>query len=149
MFESHIYAYGKHGFSTGEAHLNSGKMCSRVPNWVPDSIAWLGDVFGILTPDGFGEPACPGKVSGDWEEHLSVDCTIGHLRRQSEEVQQLLSGIFQVIHEALSERGMHDLDGSPLLSRIKLLDLLVLIGLTAKEIGQLDASLRQHPNVRR
>lgn len=70
MFESHIYAYGTHGFSTGETYLNAAKMCSRVPNWVQDSIEWLEDVFGSLLPDGFSSPACPGKVSGDWEKNL-------------------------------------------------------------------------------
>lgn len=45
-FESHIYAYGPHGFSTGEKVLNTAECCSRIANWVPDSIEWLVDVFG-------------------------------------------------------------------------------------------------------
>lgn len=47
-FESHIYAYGPHGFSTGEKSLNSAEMSSRVINWVQDSIEWLADEFDVF-----------------------------------------------------------------------------------------------------
>ena len=42
-FESHIYAYGPHGFSTCDSPVQykDTLVCSRVPWWVPDSIAWL------------------------------------------------------------------------------------------------------------
>ena len=47
-FESHIYAYGPHGFSTGDSSVQfrESEMCSRVPQWVEDSIGWLRDMFG-------------------------------------------------------------------------------------------------------
>jgi acetyl esterase/lipase len=58
-FESHIYAFGPHGFSV----CNSSVMgpdetyCSRMPGWVPDSVAWLKDVFGDFGSGAMGAPA--------------------------------------------------------------------------------------------
>jgi acetyl esterase/lipase len=50
-FESHIYGYGPHGFSSCKSVvINSDTpFCNRVPNWVDDSIEWLKDVFGDFT----------------------------------------------------------------------------------------------------
>lgn len=47
-FESHIYAYGPHGFSTCDSSVQSRDtmVCERIPNWVTDSIGWLRDVLG-------------------------------------------------------------------------------------------------------
>ena len=52
-FESHIYSVGGHGFSTAEKWIWSGKTCERTRNWVADSIGWLAEQFGALTPHGF------------------------------------------------------------------------------------------------
>lgn len=53
-FESHIYGYGPHGFSSCKSVvINSDTpFCNRVPNWVDDSIEWLKDVFGDFTLEG-------------------------------------------------------------------------------------------------
>ena len=47
-FESHIYAYGPHGFSTGDESIQTREsaFCPRIPNWVKDSIGFLKDVMG-------------------------------------------------------------------------------------------------------
>lgn len=52
-FESHIYAYGPHGFSTGETSLQNPEiaLCPRAKNWVSDSIGWLRDTLGDFGPD--------------------------------------------------------------------------------------------------
>ena len=55
-FESHIYAYGGHGFGSGVANIAGTGVCRRVHNWVMDSVGWLEDVFGVLTPEGVVEP---------------------------------------------------------------------------------------------
>lgn len=80
-FESHIYAYGPHGFSTGDTAIQdpSSGLCPRARNWVQDSIGWLRDIFGDFGPDGFTAPACGRYASHDYDPVLSVDCTIGHL----------------------------------------------------------------------
>ena len=59
-FESHIYAYGPHGFSTGDTSVQSRdiSICGRVPNWVEDSIGWLRDVLGDFGENGMMEPVC-------------------------------------------------------------------------------------------
>ena len=48
-YESHIYSYGAHGFSTGDpAVLKPGQeICSRVPRWVEDSVEWLNEVLEV------------------------------------------------------------------------------------------------------
>ena len=85
-FESHIYAYGPHGFSTGDESIQTREsaFCPRIPNWVKDSIGFLKDVMGefyvgtaenkVLT-----EPKCKAHVSDDGAAWLSLDCTIGRL----------------------------------------------------------------------
>lgn len=47
-FESHIYSYGPHGFSTCDSSLMTPNMqiSNRGPGWVNDSIEWLKEVFG-------------------------------------------------------------------------------------------------------
>lgn len=85
-FESHIYAYGPHGFSTGDTSIQDAAsgLCPRAKNWVPDSIGWLRDMFGDFGSNGMTEPACKPHVNGNAEEYLSVDCTIGHLLNDPE-----------------------------------------------------------------
>ena len=41
-YEAHIYGYALHGFSIGKRiHGNNPVFCSRVGNWVMDSLEWL------------------------------------------------------------------------------------------------------------
>lgn len=81
-YESHIYAYGPHGFSTCDSSVHDMRtpICDRVPNWAADSIGWLRDVLGDFGDGRMTEPKCPAHVNGDWEEYLSVDCSVGHLQ---------------------------------------------------------------------
>ncbi|MBR3840467.1 MAG: alpha/beta hydrolase [Erysipelotrichales bacterium] len=80
-YESHIYAYGPHGFSTcNTAVLNPSTIISdRVPHWVDDSIGWLKDVFGDFSNNGLTKPVCPRYSTFDYDEYLSLECTIAHL----------------------------------------------------------------------
>ncbi|WP_039832174.1 alpha/beta hydrolase family protein, partial [Paenibacillus sonchi] len=148
MFESHIYAYGMHGFSTGESYLNPNKNCNRVSHWVQDSIEWLKDVFGTLQADGLGAPACSGKVSGDWDEMLSADCTMAHLRKQPVEVQQLLTEVIAVLDAIVAQKTGKGLNMTPFFKNIKLRDLMTMIGQPESAIEQIDAALQQRSNVR-
>lgn len=149
MFESHIYAYGQHGFSTGEAHINTNRICSRVPHWVGDSIAWLGDMFGTLTPAGMTEPSCSAKFSDDREAFLSVDCTFGHLTKQTGMAEMVLKDVL-----AQLRGGMEQIYG-PMVEYIidfvqlfKLRELLVIGNVPQESINDLDAALRQISNQR-
>ena len=104
-FESHIYAYGGHGFSTGEDWINMGSVCPRLPRWVPDSIEWLGETMGRLTPKGFTEPENKGAMNADFAPILSVECTISHLNRQSEAAKTVLAPMFAGIEAVAKARG--------------------------------------------
>lgn len=45
-YEAHIYGYALHGFSVGEPAGAVGPLfCSRVGNWVQDSLAWLDELI--------------------------------------------------------------------------------------------------------
>jgi len=78
-FESHIYAFGPHGFSTADSSVQSRDtvMCERTPNWVEDSIGWLRDMLGDFGEGCMTEPVCKKHASDDGEAFLSLDCTIG------------------------------------------------------------------------
>lgn len=45
-FESHIYSFGDHGFSTAEPYLLLKPTCKRTHNWVDDSLSWLNEQLG-------------------------------------------------------------------------------------------------------
>ena len=103
-FESHIYSYGGHGFSTGEDWINTNSVCPRLPRWVPDSIEWLGEVMGKLTRGGFTEPVTAISMNGDYAPVLSVDCTLAHLRKQSEDAKAVLAPMFKGIEAVAAVR---------------------------------------------
>lgn len=109
-FESHIYSYGGHGFSTGEDWINTNSVCPRLPRWVPDSIEWLGEVMGKLTRGGFTEPTAAISMNGNFAPVLSVECTLSHLRRQSEEAKAVLAPLFAAI-EAVAKTRQFSVEG--------------------------------------
>lgn len=77
-FESHIYAYGPHGFSTCDSSIQKKDtvICTRVPHWVEDSISWLLDVLGEFGDGCMTEPVCASHVNDDHKEFLTVNCTV-------------------------------------------------------------------------
>ena len=64
-FESHIYAFGPHGFSTADTSVQSRDtiLCERTPDWVKDSIGWLRDMLGDFGEGCMTEPACKRHAS--------------------------------------------------------------------------------------
>ena len=80
-FESHIYANGPHGLTTGDPSVNRQAFSARYANWVEDSIAWLEDVLGGFGSEGLTAPRFGARVNGNREETLNLDCTIGYLLR--------------------------------------------------------------------
>ena len=83
-FESHIYANGPHGLSTGDSSLNHLPFSSRYPAWVQDSIAWLEDVLGGIRSSGLTDPRFGPKINGNREKTLNLDCTIAYLAEHPE-----------------------------------------------------------------
>lgn len=104
-FESRIYSYGGHGFSTAEDWIINNGLSSRVPNWVEDSIGWLKENLGTLTMKGFTEPNIAVSKNGDTAPVLSVACSLNHIRKQSEEVIEILKPMFDGIKAVADARG--------------------------------------------
>lgn len=109
-FESHIYSYGGHGFSTAEDWIITNSVSTRVPNWVDDSIGWLHELQGKLTRDGFTEPTVEPSMNADAAPVLSVACSLTHLRKQSEEAKAVLKPMFDGIQAVAKARG-YSLEG--------------------------------------
>lgn len=145
QFESHIYAYGGHGFSTGDTSVNGTDLCRRVPNWTKDSAGWLEDVFGKLTFNGLEKPVCAPKINDDSEPMLSVDCTFGHLRKQ-EAAQNLLTEFYAALNALIQV----EFGGSSLildaLGVVKMRDFMKMLGQEEESIQKMDAALNQIPN---
>ena len=80
-FESHIYSNGPHGFSLGDASVGMSPqtVCSRVPHWVADSLEWLKDVLGDFGDGQMTEPRFGGRINGNHDPYLNIDCTLGFL----------------------------------------------------------------------
>ncbi len=146
-FESHVYAFGGHGFSTGEDSLGITKMCSRLPHWVQDSIEWLGDIFGKFGDKAMTHPACPGKVGFDREPKLSVYCTVGHLKKQSPETQAMLAPVFVQLDAVIASYKEKGMDISGYVQNERLQDLLQIIKVPQEQINQLDSGLTQIANI--
>lgn len=106
-FESHIYAYGGHGFSTATEWLRTSTAPERLQDWVGHSVAWLEDIMGGLTNTGFTEPKLAVSKNGDNVPVLSVACTLKHIRRQNEQAQALLRPLYERMEAIAKQRGYH------------------------------------------
>lgn len=104
-FESRIYSYGGHGFSTGEDWILNNSCSPRLPDWVDDSIGWLKETLGTLTMKGFSEPNIAVSKNGDTAPVLSVMCTLNHIRRQSGEAISVLKPLFDGMQAVAGARG--------------------------------------------
>lgn len=147
MFESHIYSYGNHGFSTGETYLNSFNFTPRAKNWVQDSIDWLNEVFGTFTFFGYKQPAFKRAINGNREPYLSIDCTLNHIRKQSEEVQALLKDVyaaFQIILKKLNITSESMIENIG--NQYKIRDILKMINMPEENIVKLDCALQKIKN---
>ena len=104
-FESRIYSYGGHGFSTGEDWIINNSLSSRIPDWVDDSIGWLKETLGTLTMKGFSEPNIAVSKNGDNAPVLSVMCSLAHIRKQSADAISVLKPLFDGMRAVADARG--------------------------------------------
>lgn len=104
-FESRIYSYGGHGFSTGEDWIINNSLSSRIPDWVDDSIGWLKETLGTLTMKGFSEPNIAVSKNGDNAPVLSVMCSLAHIRKQSADAIAVLKPLFAGMRAVADARG--------------------------------------------
>lgn len=68
-FESHICAYGPHGYSVADSAIQSPDtvMSPRLGDWVQDSIAWLKETLGDFGTQGLTAPAYQWHMTDDRE----------------------------------------------------------------------------------
>ena len=145
-FESHIYSYGGHGFSTGEDWINTNSVCPRLPRWVPDSIEWLGEVMGKLTRGGFTEPVSAGSMNSNFAPVLSVDCTLSHLRKQSEAAQTVLAPMYAAI-EAVAKARQFSVEGlMAAVGNNTAREIMEMVQIPAETITAIDRALHQMVN---
>lgn len=137
-FESHIYGYGPHGFSTCEAAIQPQEvLCGRTAAWCADSIGWLKDLFGDFEDGGLSAPKMSAKLPGDWAETLSIDCTMGHLMAHpagSQLLAPLMAGA--------DTQGYGPQD----ISSLTLRQVLSVLPVTPEQVQALDNALSRIPN---
>lgn len=148
-FESHIYSFGGHGFSTAEAHVSQSFCCGRVKNWVDDSIEWLGEIWGVLTSKGFTQPVCRRLVNADCCDNLSLDCTIRHLKKQNEEVQMLLKDYYMTIDAVVGAKFQNIESAVQIVDGFRLSDVLEMLQTPGEVLMQLDKALGEITNDKR
>lgn len=139
-FESHIYGHGPHGFSVANSGIHNPKkpICNRVHHWVEDSIEWLKDILGDFGADGkMTEPACKRYFTGDYDEYLSVNCTIGHLI-ENEEARKLVETVFA---------GMDmDSEKARAVYGVQIKGIMGFMKMPQQVVAELDEKLRKIPN---
>jgi Esterase/lipase len=104
-FESHIYSFGGHGFSTAEDCVLTNSVSERVPNWIPNSIGWLNEIMGKLTRAGFTEPNMAVSKNGNTAPILAVTCSLNHILKQNAEVQSVLEPFFDRVKQVCDKSG--------------------------------------------
>ena len=145
-FESHTYSYGGHGFSTAEEWINTNRVSRRVPNWVPDSIGWLEELFGTLTSKGFVEPDIKISMNANNAPVLSVECTLGHIRKQPDAVQAILHPLFAGIKAVAEARGFAEEGLMAAVSGNTVRELMEMVQVPDEAILKIDKALHEIAN---
>lgn len=146
-FESHIYSYGNHGFSTADEMINNVPITPRAQKWVDDAIGWLNEYFGKFTFFGYEKPKFGRLVNADNCEYLSAECTLGYLRKQPENVQNILKPVYTEFDKLLVKRGFTSEKAIDIIGRqFKLTDILKMLNVEESEKQRLDDELRKIKN---
>lgn len=145
-FESHIYSYGGHGFSTAEDWVINNSRSARVPDWVESSVGWLKETLGTLTMKGFSEPNIAVSKNGDTAPVLSVMCTLNHIRKQSGEAQAVLKPLYDGMQAVADARGyaMEGLMAS--VGNCTVRELMEMVQIDADAISEIDRALHSIVN---
>ena len=153
VFESHIYAYGPHGFSSGDSSIIDPmqKMCKRTSNWVNDSIEFLKDVMGDFSAEGMTEPVCGQFISEDYAKFLSAECTIRKVMTDPEAaivVKEIIQKIFDAITKADKFAGSDKSVLWNMVETLKVREFMQMGQISPEIIGEIDSKLRKVPNNR-
>lgn len=145
-FESHIYSYGGHGFSTADDWIINNSLSSRTPHWVDDSIGWLKETLGTLTMKGFSEPNIAVSKNGDTAPVLSVMCTLNHIRKQSADAISLLKPLFDGM-QAVADARDFSMEGlMAAVGNNTLRELMEMVQVDGATIQEIDKSLHSMVN---
>ena len=145
-FESRIYSYGGHGFSTGEDWIINNSLSPRIPHWVDDSIGWLKETLGTLTMKGISEPNIAVSKNGDTAPVLSVMCTLNHIRRQSAEAVSVLKPLFDGLQAVADARG-YSMEGlMAAIGNNTLRELMEMVQVDGETIQEIDKTLHSMVN---
>ena len=149
-FECHIYAYGPHGFSSGDPSVQSLETIfpRRAENWVDDSIAWLRDLFGDFGPQGMTAPVLRAHVNDDAMAWLSLDCSIARIFGNPE-ARNVLASTIEKMREKITpftpEMSFEDMMQA--LGKMTLRELLAERCIDTDSFDRLNAELGQIPNI--
>ena len=146
-FESHIYSYGGHGFSTGEGWIVTNSVSERVPHCVADSIGWLGEIMGELTREGFTEPALAISQNPDDAPILAVGCSLKHVMAQEGRVQEILKPLYERMEAIAKERGFSYDRLLEAVGKSPIRELMETCGMTQEEIAETNRLLHGCVNV--
>lgn len=148
MFELHVYSYGGHGFTTALPHLVNTAISRRARNWVEDSIGFLEEVWGQFNAAGFTDPEISRTVNGNYEDRLSVNCTLLYLEQQGDSVRELLRELLADVNTQLKGKGFEGNAAILLKSIFTLKSLLEMLQIPTEKVKALDIALKAIPNKR-
>lgn len=159
-FESHIYAYAPHGFSTCDTSVQNknARICNRVPQWVGDSVEWLKDVLGDYGNQTMTEPVCKKHINGNYKEYLHAGCTLGYLwgKESSRHLMEpfaawleankevVAAGISPALYEKTVKQGLMGLLITIASRTVE--EILRYGGVHEEEIRRMDEELKKIPN---
>lgn len=143
-FESHIYAYGPHGFSLADTAIQSPDtiMCKRIPEWVDDSVMWLKETLGDYSQNGFTKPIYRKHMTDDEEEYYSIYCSLPYLM-MNEKTKNIVNARVQ---QMASFIGAHEVTSQSLsqsLGIMTMFDLMTIMQESEHEIIDIDIQLRK------
>lgn len=152
-FESHIYGYGPHGFSTADSSVQGqDNLCPRASKWAEDSIAWLKEIFGDFADGALGSPKCPARINDNHLPYYTVNCSFGHLM-DDPCVMKVLEPMMQEMRRRTAQQyadnpmasGEAEMDPGMLamMRGMTLRDMLAFGQAPAQMVDALDAQLRQ------
>ncbi len=140
-FESHIYSYGGHGFSTGQEWVCTSKISKRAKHWTEDSVDWLHELQGELTNKGFTEPDMAVSRNGNSAPVLSVNCSLAHFDHQSEEAKEILQPMYDGIKGVAKQRELPYEAIMAALGETTAREILEMLGLSEEEVRSIDKKL--------
>ncbi len=146
-FELHICSFGSHGFSTTLKNI-SGEVCSRLSDWVKDSVEWLGEIMGVLTIRGFTDPLFPRYLPADRSEYLSPECSLALICEQGGEAEELLSPLWEKMKSEAAYRAYSFAGWKLALEGYSLARVMEIHRLPPDQIAEIGEKLKKIKNIR-